>query len=62
MLCLDENTRIQVSQTKQLSQDDDSAVLDVGRQMGRGWDEKNLAIPQKTQFPTPQKSSGNFNF
>lgn len=34
MLCLDENTRIQVSQTKQLSQEDDSAYQDLGRQKG----------------------------
>lgn len=35
MLCLDENARIQVSQTKQLSQEDDSAYWDSSRQMGK---------------------------
>lgn len=48
MLCLAENTGIQVSQTKQLSQDD-SAYQDLGRQNGGGG-EKSRETKTKTHL------------
>lgn len=59
MLCLDENTGIQGSQTKQLSQDD-SASQDSGRQVGgkerRKKNPPHSAIPLTTQSPPLPKN------